>query len=95
MGACGAAFPDITTISTAFTEFSSRLFSKDHEVPPVSGSVPDSRDESNEGGVVCKLEQLDRLAGPAAAAVQGEEERRKNAALVDQRAASSYILLPV
>ena len=50
-------------------------------LPPVGGLVT-IRDESNEGGVVRKLQELDGLVtGGAAVGVQGEEQRRKNTAL--------------
>ncbi len=50
-------------------------------LPPVGGLIP-TRDESNEGGVVRKLQELDGLmTGGAAVSVQGEEQRGKNAAL--------------
>ncbi len=48
---------------------------------PVGGLIP-TRDEPNEGGVVCELQELDGLmTGSAAVGVQGEEQRGKNAAL--------------
>ncbi|KAF7642881.1 hypothetical protein LDENG_00249260, partial [Lucifuga dentata] len=50
-------------------------------LPPVGGLIP-TRDESYEGGVMCKLQELDGLmTGGAAVGVQGEEQRRKDAAL--------------
>ena len=49
-------------------------------LPPVGGLV--TRDESDEGGVICKFQELDGLmTGGAAVSVQGEEQRRKSAAL--------------
>ena len=42
-------------------------------LPPVGRLIP-TRDEPDDGGVVCKLQELDRLvAGGAAVGVQGEE----------------------
>jgi len=50
-------------------------------LPPVGGLIP-IRDDSNEGGVVCKLQELDGLVtGGAAVGVQREEQRGKNTAL--------------
>ena len=50
-------------------------------LPPVGGLVI-IRDESDEGGVVRKLQKLDRLVtGGATVGVQGEEQRGKNTAL--------------
>ncbi len=50
-------------------------------LPPVDRLIP-IRDESNEGGVIRKLQELDGLmTGGAAVSVQGEEQRGKNAAL--------------
>ncbi len=49
-------------------------------LPPVGRLIP-TRDESDEGGVVSKLQELDGLVtGGAAVGVQGEEQRGKNAA---------------
>ncbi|KAF7651031.1 hypothetical protein LDENG_00117000, partial [Lucifuga dentata] len=50
-------------------------------LPPVSGLIL-TRDESDEGGVVRELQELDGLmTGGAAVGVQGEEQRGKDAAL--------------
>ena len=50
-------------------------------LPSVGGLVP-TRDESNDGGVACELQELDRLVtGGTAVGIQGEEQREKNAAL--------------
>lgn len=50
-------------------------------LPPV-GRLIRNRAESNEGGVVCELQDLDRLLTVGAAiGVQGEEQRGKDMAL--------------
>ena len=50
-------------------------------LPPVGGLIP-TRDESNDGGVVRELQELDRLVtGGAAVGIQREEQRGKNTAL--------------
>ena len=50
-------------------------------LPPV-GRLITIRNESDEGGVIRKLQKLDGLVtGGAAVRVQGEEQRGKNAAL--------------
>ncbi len=50
-------------------------------LPPVGGLIP-TRDEPNEGGVIHKLRDLNRLmTGGAVVCLQGEEQRRNNAAL--------------
>ena len=44
-----------------------------------------TRDEPNEGGVVCKLQEFNRrVTGDAAVGVQGEEQRGKDAAHTSQ-----------
>ena len=50
-------------------------------LPPL-GRLVTIRNESDEGGVIRKLQKLDGLVtGVAAVRVQGEEQRGKNAAL--------------
>ncbi len=50
-------------------------------LPPVGGLIP-TRDESSEAGVIHELQELDGLMiGSAAVGVQGEEQKRKKAAL--------------
>ena len=60
-------------------------------LPPV-GRLASIRDESNEGGVARKLQELDRLVtGSAAVCVEREEQRRKNIALGGSGAGSRTV----
>jgi len=77
MGAGGAGFfRKSTTISTVLRPalFQGVLTMACHQMvnlPPVGGLIP-TRDEPNEGGVICKLQELDRLM-TVGVRVQGKE----------------------
>lgn len=70
------AFFKSMVISTVFWAFSSRTTAG--PLPPVGRPIPMS-DEFNQGGVICKLNEITRLVARATAlGVHGKEQIRKH-----------------